>query len=349
MDPCLAPEFVPRAAQIQLNNAISKPLPVPTSKVVHGSATLPPPQNHPDISQLWREDVRRAARILDNELGQYKHLSLADSKQVKQPVFQQATSWPPAGHRRDNAWPWLNDTTRLSSSPLSDDSGTVMASFSARNNVTSPQSTGSINAEDGNKAWAFCPSWSLDHTPQDPRVPKDANTGSRFYASPTPDIAYESDTDSSGNSNYGGLAPMSPNPSQPESLYNILGTANAQQSSTFRNHEHNKTVPSFDMHQLSQALFASDKSINTNSTDTSSRLLVSASRESMLTSQLARTSMQTFVPIGFMLFENQIEYPHYSRDTKRLGGPVPWNRKTELYKTEMCRNWEERGVCEYGM
>lgn len=28
-------------------------------------------------------------------------------------------------------------------------------------------------------------------------------------------------------------------------------------------------------------------------------------------------------------------------------GPSPFNRKTELYKTEICRNWEEKGFCYY--
>ncbi|CEH14558.1 ccch-type zn-finger protein [Ceraceosorus bombacis] len=30
------------------------------------------------------------------------------------------------------------------------------------------------------------------------------------------------------------------------------------------------------------------------------------------------------------------------------GGPSPYNRKLGLYKTELCRSWEERGDCRYG-
>ncbi|KAM0792751.1 hypothetical protein ACM66B_002527 [Microbotryomycetes sp. NB124-2] len=32
-----------------------------------------------------------------------------------------------------------------------------------------------------------------------------------------------------------------------------------------------------------------------------------------------------------------------------LPGPSPNNRKLALYKTELCRSWEERGVCRYGV
>ncbi|KAE8223596.1 hypothetical protein CF319_g3396 [Tilletia indica] len=31
------------------------------------------------------------------------------------------------------------------------------------------------------------------------------------------------------------------------------------------------------------------------------------------------------------------------------GGPSPNNRKLNLYKTELCRNWEEKGTCRYGV
>jgi tristetraprolin len=29
-------------------------------------------------------------------------------------------------------------------------------------------------------------------------------------------------------------------------------------------------------------------------------------------------------------------------------GPSPTNKKTNLYKTELCRSWEEKGTCRYG-
>ncbi|PWN51542.1 hypothetical protein IE53DRAFT_313736 [Violaceomyces palustris] len=29
------------------------------------------------------------------------------------------------------------------------------------------------------------------------------------------------------------------------------------------------------------------------------------------------------------------------------GGPSPNNRKLDLYKTELCRSWEEKGYCHY--
>ncbi|KIO34614.1 hypothetical protein M407DRAFT_64011, partial [Tulasnella calospora MUT 4182] len=30
------------------------------------------------------------------------------------------------------------------------------------------------------------------------------------------------------------------------------------------------------------------------------------------------------------------------------GGPSANNRKLGLYKTELCRSWEEKGTCKYG-
>uniref|UniRef100_V5GNT2 C3H1-type domain-containing protein n=1 Tax=Kalmanozyma brasiliensis (strain GHG001) TaxID=1365824 RepID=V5GNT2_KALBG len=37
-----------------------------------------------------------------------------------------------------------------------------------------------------------------------------------------------------------------------------------------------------------------------------------------------------------------------SGTTHEPRGPSPFNHKTELYKTELCRNWEEKGFCYYG-
>ncbi|CAD6891423.1 unnamed protein product [Tilletia laevis] len=36
-------------------------------------------------------------------------------------------------------------------------------------------------------------------------------------------------------------------------------------------------------------------------------------------------------------------------DSQGHGGPSPNNRKLNLYKTELCRNWEEKGTCRYGV
>ncbi|KAK0561566.1 hypothetical protein OC844_003152 [Tilletia horrida] len=41
---------------------------------------------------------------------------------------------------------------------------------------------------------------------------------------------------------------------------------------------------------------------------------------------------------------NQVPYPGANG-----GGPSPNNRKLNLYKTELCRNWEEKGSCRYGV
>lgn len=41
---------------------------------------------------------------------------------------------------------------------------------------------------------------------------------------------------------------------------------------------------------------------------------------------------------------------HYSAASQNAGedGPASSNKKTNLYKTELCRSWEEKGTCRYG-
>ncbi|KAK0566067.1 hypothetical protein OC861_003429 [Tilletia horrida] len=45
-----------------------------------------------------------------------------------------------------------------------------------------------------------------------------------------------------------------------------------------------------------------------------------------------------------LMHGDQMMYQHMNG-----GGPSPNNRKLNLYKTELCRNWEEKGTCRYGV
>ncbi|GAA6059623.1 hypothetical protein JCM10212_004126 [Sporobolomyces blumeae] len=46
--------------------------------------------------------------------------------------------------------------------------------------------------------------------------------------------------------------------------------------------------------------------------------------------------------------QNQMLSVQRSAAGQILPGPSPNNRKLELYKTELCRSWEEKGTCRYG-
>ncbi|CAE6525363.1 unnamed protein product [Rhizoctonia solani] len=60
------------------------------------------------------------------------------------------------------------------------------------------------------------------------------------------------------------------------------------------------------------------------------------------------TQADAYTPALAQALARQLQYdaPGYLRDNH--GGPSANNRKLGLYKTELCRSWEEKGTCRYG-
>lgn len=60
------------------------------------------------------------------------------------------------------------------------------------------------------------------------------------------------------------------------------------------------------------------------------------------------TQADAYTPALAQALARQLQYdaPAYLRDNH--GGPSANNRKLGLYKTELCRSWEEKGSCRYG-
>ncbi|KAH7340470.1 hypothetical protein B0J17DRAFT_569006 [Rhizoctonia solani] len=60
------------------------------------------------------------------------------------------------------------------------------------------------------------------------------------------------------------------------------------------------------------------------------------------------TQADAYTPALAQALARQLQYdaPGYLREGH--GGPSANNRKLGLYKTELCRSWEEKGTCRYG-
>jgi len=55
------------------------------------------------------------------------------------------------------------------------------------------------------------------------------------------------------------------------------------------------------------------------------------------------------VTMSVALMPGEASQMAYNAQAQNGGGPSPNNRKLNLYKTEPCRNWEEKGTCRYGV
>lgn len=346
---------------------IAYPLPKPhhvvTSQKTHVSPALPPPLKNPEISQIWKADARRDARrldeLFDNELELLGRLNLTSSNDhdARKQLQYRAPTWPCVSLSEDGQQqqqqqqPWLSNDAALSSSPGSEVSYQSCPNPNFQRPAILGMSTQGHAAKDGPSEWAFHSSWPA--TAQNLPPPFYSDIGAEFRTSPSPDSAYGSDTNSSGPSSYDRQASFSPIHQQ--AGLTPIESMHMQQLGLYNNHERNELTSSQAQHQTSQAPGGSELSAAKVDNAASSKFLATSSQASMLVSHLHSQcglqygkSMTNFIPVGFLLVQTDADH---SNDWQALGsfdGPSPKNRKMELYKTEMCRNWEEKGSCEYG-
>jgi hypothetical protein len=111
--------------------------------------------------------------------------------------------------------------------------------------------------------------------------------------------------------------------------------------------------------QVASAFTATDLPRSMSAPSTGPGILAGASQESRLMSQLQghgnhRTGQQyNFFPMHDTFTAPRPVEPRQAKDAwsgrqAAAPSPSPNNKKMELFKTEICRNWEERGKCLYG-
>lgn len=327
----------------------------PFPPISHERSALSSPHQVSAIGQARREDVRPASQILDDEIHRLGRLSLEEQPYPGILTQRHAYSWPlpvPQGRNEMNLRPLAtaaNEASRRSLSPPCA--------------PTAPH-TSRAAVKDALYAWPFCPDWSLDVNSQaaakEPRAAVYADTGAAFRKSPALDSSLGSDTESSGPSTYDRGASMSPVNKQPGD-FPALPDPRCLAGLGFP--EYTMSSQGASTSQLLQNSFnplGADFGTGHNlaSLDATSRLLAACSHESFLINQMQDNqpwqygqtydSMRPTHVGGFLT--SPVQNPHLRqwRNTSIPEGPSAKNRKQELYKTEMCRNWEEMGQCEYG-
>ncbi|SPO24828.1 uncharacterized protein UTRI_01820_B [Ustilago trichophora] len=345
---------------------IAYPLPKPhhvvTSQRTHVSPALPPPLKNPEISQIWKADARRDARCLDTwvddelELLGRLNLNSSNGDDARKQLGYRTPALTPVslsdnGQERQQQQPCLSSGAALSSSPKS------AVSYQSCPNLNIPRpaslavSAQGHTAQEGPSEWAFRTNWQVDA--RNLPSPFHPDIGADIRASPSSDSAYGSDTDSSGPSSYGRQASFSP--IHQRAGLTAIDTLHMQQLGFYNTRERNESTSSQGQQQTSQNPIRSELCPDKVDTAASPKLLAASSQASMLVSQLHSQrglqygkSMSNFIPVGLLLVQTDA---NHSNDWHAMGsfdGPSPKNRKMELYKTELCRNWEEKGSCEYG-
>nr|CDI52521.1 metal-dependent hydrolase [Melanopsichium pennsylvanicum 4] len=323
----------------------TRPLAIPGTELA--SHPLPSPRHHPDIGQIWDENVRRANRRLVDEIELLNRLVFEGQAHHRQQTSFHAFTWPNSDpdDGSDQTWP-SNPARLLSSSPISAVSNDTGRSLTS---PLSPDSDGST--ESNSNEWTFHPNWSFEPSSLDHHNPE--YNDSRTTSHPLRE-SYSNVQAGSINSSSGQWAGQLGAPTYQGPDLHSFAEPQRQQLGLYSCTE-NSGSPST---PLAIRGFRVSKSYDTSSITAPQLLAKGASTASELTTQLEEWPELTkhglhipTQPNPYALYYDAQTQPCYPVELHLTCngryGPSPTNKKVELYKTEMCRNWEEKGDCYY--
>lgn len=314
------------------------------SNTVH---TFPP--NLSNVSQLWGEDVHHNARRSSDQGDPNPRMAFQHSFRSEYFELPLPRSWPPPTSNGHENWLGPVDGARLSSSPES--------VASSKTNLD----LGSSHLDP--HAWSFCPTWSLDASLKDLDAISHAMKDVSIQTSPSLDDAqstYGSNPDAdvwTGHSYHSSISTVVNDPghfsnsTQTNNLFQPNLLSDAIESSLARL-------------AIASAPIGSDLAFEKTIVDVSSQILAKSPRTSRLTKQLEKhqarqNRLAAARSDSQQAYNNKRFYIHTSRSpsffpvetepvyAQDRSAAVPSKIKTELYKTELCRNWEEKGFCDY--
>ncbi|CDW98674.1 hypothetical protein [Sporisorium scitamineum] len=305
-----------------------------------------------DVTEVWRENLRRNAQSLDEQIDGFSQLKLSKPVSPSQPSLSFAQPGPESALGQDKKWPWMGETPNLSSSPVSDISG-----GSTARGAQSPDRFSSV----GSQTWPSFPSWDMSvaaahnfslanetpafRAPRE-RLSLDSLNGSAF-ASTSGDRQYQPQTHDSLLKQHGGFDFSTQAPSNPP-----------RQKSTFVSTTRTNFEPSTPALSMARAPIgngAVSKAVSVNNASnlppaSLDFLSITHPRSPPQEWQYgqggqASSSISPSSPSATRLEVGARNMAHGKKSGP--AEPAPSNRKSVLYKTEMCRNWEEKGHCFY--
>ena len=353
MQPCYGGAFTSHG--FSETTATATPLPnphsvAPSQKTSTPSASL----SHPGFSastQPWLDNVARTSGCADEGIQMFQRLKLGEECCSRLPASQRARSWPPTELGLRESLLWLNEYTKppLSSVVGPTDHCTVachhrVAGAHGFVNHASEHSTflkpfsldGNLSAANlGAVGTSSRPRSALDYT---------QNSGKGYHFNPF---------------GYDRSLHLSQNDKQPSSAAAASIPKLLQQHEPSSTDTGCKNKSSFGWPLLAPGLFGAKPTSRFTGVGASERTLEAASHESLHVARLQTPKVwkyesphratTPFVATGTPPVPGKADY---TSKWKGLGceeeGPSPKNRKIELYKTEMCRNWEQKGSCGYG-
>ncbi|SJX61733.1 uncharacterized protein SRS1_12717 [Sporisorium reilianum f. sp. reilianum] len=325
------------------NNAkpVSFPLPrphlFPPLQERHNSAPAKSGLNILDVTDIWREDVRRASQRLDEQINQLSQLKLSDPVPLAQPHSFFAQSRPESGLGRDKTWPWMEEIPNLSSSPVSD--------ISSANTTRASQSPDAFTPFEP-QAWPSFPSWDMNVAASS--LPNDTQTFIAPHGRFSPDSLHGSTTVST--SSHGSLHTQDLFLKQQQQGLDFVNhtrpVAPHQVSTSFgavRTH-FDPFAPAGPSPQAAVGSGVAPKAVPIQNGFN----LLPASLSPWSITQPNSPPQSSFFPGNAAVVQPTLAPSNIAHGKKASPNePAPFNRKSELYKTEMCRNWEEKGYCFY--
>ncbi|EST07612.2 Zinc finger, CCCH-type [Kalmanozyma brasiliensis GHG001] len=323
-----------------------------------------------DFTDAWRERIRQSDRRPDDVVRTNSQLEVSDISRFLQNPTGPTNAWPVASQGFSTRRSWLDGNDIFSSSSptseVSDPSNTrASQSISPRTSI-------------GSQDWEFCPTWSLNNAAKDFVPTKKAETAGECFSFSSQSQAMSNNPFVLGSGSY-------PTPQSTYAAHQQRTDFNAFRHTQAVSPP--RALTSYNKPYINSQGFESQPAPQAPIGSRAPRLISSNPFPTAYTPTFGSSCVQhsqvqseqrwqidsqprpSFFPVpsppapapvlGSWNAPRAVVAPprldaghgHWngsSGTTHEPRGPSPFNHKTELYKTELCRNWEEKGFCYYG-
>lgn len=297
-------------------------------QIQHDSAPIKSEQDVLDTHRTWSKDELPSYQHFQEEIRRFRWLSLNQVMPSYQQLPPPQLSWSESDHGVHQHWSWLNDSAPLSSSTVCE----LKSNSTGLETISSPQV---VVAPRGR----FQP-----HIQQTMDFIPTQRCSSSFELQ---------QTYSSRPQKQPGARPLTHHHSA------IPGLSFVRESSSYTSNVSASLNPHNKMQFDAQPAICAEAWHQLSPPSASLKLLATFANRSDFAHQLeahhnsqhkqAASAGHSFFPADTYVPVLTSRSRKASNDrTEHTRGPSAFNAKEKLYKTEICRNWEEKGFCYYG-